>query len=111
MHVVTVNDYLARRDSEWVGQVHRFLGLEVGLVQTVSWALEGCADAAGAGAGAMGCRGGRPAAAAAQAARAWSRLPVPPFLPTTPRRVQRLQTAAHLTTKVRRLPLVPVDRA
>lgn len=33
MHVVTVNDYLARRDSEWVGQVHRFLGLEVGLVQ------------------------------------------------------------------------------
>lgn len=33
MHVVTVNDYLARRDSEWVGQVHRFLGLSVGLVQ------------------------------------------------------------------------------
>jgi preprotein translocase subunit SecA len=33
VHVVTVNDYLARRDSEWVGQVHRFLGLEVGLVQ------------------------------------------------------------------------------
>ncbi len=33
MHVVTVNDYLARRDSEWVGQVHKFLGLEVGLVQ------------------------------------------------------------------------------
>lgn len=32
--VVTVNDYLARRDSEWVGQVHRFLGLTVGLVQT-----------------------------------------------------------------------------
>lgn len=32
--VVTVNDYLARRDSEWVGQVHRFLGLQVGLVQT-----------------------------------------------------------------------------
>jgi len=32
--VVTVNDYLARRDSEWVGQVHRFLGLSVGLVQT-----------------------------------------------------------------------------
>ena len=31
--VVTVNDYLARRDSEWVGQVHRFLGLSVGLVQ------------------------------------------------------------------------------
>ena len=34
VHVVTVNDYLARRDSEWVGQVHRFLGLDVGLVQT-----------------------------------------------------------------------------
>ncbi len=33
VHVVTVNDYLARRDSEWVGQVHRFLGLDVGLVQ------------------------------------------------------------------------------
>jgi len=33
VHVVTVNDYLAKRDSEWVGQVHRFLGLEVGLVQ------------------------------------------------------------------------------
>ncbi|PNW75221.1 hypothetical protein CHLRE_12g517900v5 [Chlamydomonas reinhardtii] len=33
VHVVTVNDYLARRDSEWVGQVHRFLGLSVGLIQ------------------------------------------------------------------------------
>jgi hypothetical protein len=33
VHVVTVNDYLAKRDSEWVGQVHKFLGLEVGLVQ------------------------------------------------------------------------------
>ena len=32
MQIVTVNDYLARRDSEWVGQVHKFLGLEVGLV-------------------------------------------------------------------------------
>ncbi|MCL2589010.1 MAG: preprotein translocase subunit SecA, partial [Oscillospiraceae bacterium] len=31
-HVVTVNDYLARRDSEWMGKVHRFLGLKVGLV-------------------------------------------------------------------------------
>ncbi len=31
VHVVTVNDYLARRDSEWMGQVHRFLGLTVGL--------------------------------------------------------------------------------
>ena len=27
VHVVTVNDYLARRDAEWMGQVHRFLGL------------------------------------------------------------------------------------
>jgi len=34
VHVVTVNDYLARRDSEWVGQVHRFLGLKVGLIQS-----------------------------------------------------------------------------
>ncbi len=33
VHVVTVNDYLARRDAEWMGQVHRFLGLEVGLIQ------------------------------------------------------------------------------
>lgn len=33
VHVVTVNDYLARRDCEWVGQVHRFLGLGVGLIQ------------------------------------------------------------------------------
>jgi preprotein translocase subunit SecA len=32
-HVVTVNDYLARRDAEYVGQVHRFLGLSVGLIQ------------------------------------------------------------------------------
>ena len=30
VHVVTVNDYLAERDSEWMGRVHRFLGLEVG---------------------------------------------------------------------------------
>ena len=30
VHVVTVNDYLARRDAEWMGQVHRFLGIEVG---------------------------------------------------------------------------------
>lgn len=35
VHIVTVNDYLARRDSEWVGQVHKFLGLEVGLIQAV----------------------------------------------------------------------------
>ncbi len=32
-HVVTVNDYLARRDAEWMGEVYSFLGLEVGLVQ------------------------------------------------------------------------------
>ena len=32
VHLVTVNDYLARRDSEWMGKVHRFLGLSVGLV-------------------------------------------------------------------------------
>lgn len=32
VHVVTVNDYLARRDSEWMGKVHRFMGLEVGLI-------------------------------------------------------------------------------
>src|SRR5438874_629496 len=32
VHLVTVNDYLARRDSEWMGQIHRFLGLTVGLV-------------------------------------------------------------------------------
>ncbi|MEB3192070.1 MAG: preprotein translocase subunit SecA [Snowella sp.] len=34
VHVVTVNDYLARRDAEWMGQIHRFLGLSVGLVQS-----------------------------------------------------------------------------
>ena len=33
VHVVTVNDYLARRDAEWMGQIHRFLGLNVGLIQ------------------------------------------------------------------------------
>ncbi len=32
MHICTVNDYLARRDSEWMGRIHRFLGLSVGLV-------------------------------------------------------------------------------
>lgn len=32
VHVVTVNDYLARRDSEWMGKVYRFLGLKVGLI-------------------------------------------------------------------------------
>ena len=32
VHVVTVNDYLAERDSEWMGRIHRFLGLEVGVI-------------------------------------------------------------------------------
>ena len=32
VHIVTVNDYLARRDSEWMGKVYRYLGLQVGLV-------------------------------------------------------------------------------
>ena len=32
VHVVTVNDYLAKRDAEWMGRVHRFLGLEVGAI-------------------------------------------------------------------------------
>ena len=33
VHIVTVNDYLAKRDSEWMGGIYRFLGLEVGLIQ------------------------------------------------------------------------------
>jgi preprotein translocase subunit SecA len=40
VHVVTVNDYLARRDAEWMGQIHRFLGLSVGLVQQSMSPLE-----------------------------------------------------------------------
>src|SRR5450432_3381786 len=32
VHIITVNDYLAKRDSEWMGRVHRFLGLEVGCI-------------------------------------------------------------------------------
>ena len=32
VHVVTVNDYLAKRDAEWMGQIHRFLGLSVGVI-------------------------------------------------------------------------------
>ena len=32
VHIVTVNDYLARRDAEWMGQIHRFLGLTVGVI-------------------------------------------------------------------------------
>ena len=35
VHVVTVNDYLARRDAEWVGQPLRFLGMSVGVVQNL----------------------------------------------------------------------------
>ena len=43
VHVVTVNDYLARRDAEWVGQVHKFLGLSVGLIQREwQWGVSGC---------------------------------------------------------------------
>ncbi len=34
VHLVTVNDYLAKRDAEWMGEIHRFLGLEVGLIQS-----------------------------------------------------------------------------
>ena len=34
VHVVTVNDYLAKRDSDWMGQIHRFLGVSVGLVSS-----------------------------------------------------------------------------
>ena len=33
VHIVTVNDYLAKRDSEWMGQVYRFMGMDVGLIQ------------------------------------------------------------------------------
>jgi preprotein translocase subunit SecA len=46
VHVVTVNDYLARRDCEWIGQIHKFLGLKVGLIQSgmaESERREGCA--------------------------------------------------------------------
>ncbi|MBN1552193.1 preprotein translocase subunit SecA [bacterium] len=34
VHIVTVNDYLARRDSEWMGKIYRFLGLSVGVIQS-----------------------------------------------------------------------------
>jgi preprotein translocase subunit SecA len=34
VHIVTTNDYLASRDAEWMGAVHRFLGLKVGIIQT-----------------------------------------------------------------------------
>jgi preprotein translocase subunit SecA len=33
VHVITVNDYLARRDSEWMGSLYKFLGLTVGCIQ------------------------------------------------------------------------------
>ncbi|HBC58534.1 MAG TPA: preprotein translocase subunit SecA, partial [Gammaproteobacteria bacterium] len=32
VHVITVNDYLARRDAEWMGQIYEFLGLSVGVI-------------------------------------------------------------------------------
>jgi preprotein translocase subunit SecA len=37
MHLVTVNDYLARRDAEWMGRIHNFLGLSVGLIIPDEW--------------------------------------------------------------------------
>jgi len=42
VHVVTVNDYLARRDSEWMGQIYSFLGMSVGVVVAASgwWSPE-----------------------------------------------------------------------
>lgn len=39
-HLVTVNDYLAKRDSEWMGNIYKFLGLKVGLIQHEMSALE-----------------------------------------------------------------------
>ena len=36
VHIVTVNDYLAKRDAEWMGKVHEFLGLTVGVVLNLS---------------------------------------------------------------------------
>ena len=33
VHIVTVNDYLAKRDSEWMGRIYRFMGMDVGLIQ------------------------------------------------------------------------------
>lgn len=40
VHIVTVNEYLARRDAEWMGQIYRYLGLNVGLVQSNMEAYE-----------------------------------------------------------------------
>lgn len=34
VHIVTINEYLAKRDAEWMGQIHRFLGLKVGLIES-----------------------------------------------------------------------------
>lgn len=40
VHIVTVNDYLAKRDSEWMGRIYKFLGLSVGLVLSSGWSAE-----------------------------------------------------------------------
>ncbi len=40
VHVVTVNDYLARRDAEWMGKIYTFLGLSVGVIQSSGAGLE-----------------------------------------------------------------------
>ena len=37
VHLVTVNDYLARRDAEWMGEIHRWLGLSIGLIIPGVW--------------------------------------------------------------------------
>lgn len=47
VHVVTVNDYLARRDSEWVGQVPRFLGMQVRHGTTRSGGKGACSGSRG----------------------------------------------------------------
>lgn len=40
VHIVTVNEYLAQRDAEWMGQIYRFLGLKVGLIQSQMKSLQ-----------------------------------------------------------------------
>src|SRR5262245_39485553 len=40
VHIITVNDYLAQRDAEWMGQIHRFLGLTVGVILPNQWGGE-----------------------------------------------------------------------
>ncbi|OGI01747.1 MAG: preprotein translocase subunit SecA [Candidatus Melainabacteria bacterium GWF2_37_15] len=40
VHIVTVNDYLAKRDSEWMGRIYKFLGFSVGLVLSSGWSSE-----------------------------------------------------------------------